>query len=42
MRNMLNIMNRGGSKRLKMSHFHMFGLGTWMMRKLMKESNIPR
>ncbi|MDD5703082.1 MAG: DsrE/DsrF/DrsH-like family protein [Dehalococcoidales bacterium] len=41
MRNMLNIMNRGGSKRLKMSHFHMFGLGTWMMRKLMKESNYP-
>lgn len=41
MRNMLNIMNRGGSKRLKMSHFHMFGLGTWMMKKLMRESNYP-
>jgi peroxiredoxin family protein len=41
MRNMLNILNRGGSSRLKMSKFHMFGLGTWMMKKLMKESNYP-
>ena len=41
MRKMLNIMNRGGSKRLKLSKFHMFGLGTWMMKKLMKESKMP-
>jgi peroxiredoxin family protein len=41
MRKMLNIMNRGGSKRLKISRFNMFGLGTWMMKKLMKESNYP-
>jgi len=41
MRRMLNVINRGGSKRLKMSKFHMFGLGTWMMKKLMKESNYP-
>jgi len=41
MKKMLNFMNRGGSKRLKLSKFHMFGLGTWMMKKFMKESNLP-
>jgi peroxiredoxin family protein len=40
-RKMFNLMNRGGSKRLKLSKFHMFGLGTWMMKKVMKESNYP-
>jgi len=41
MRKMLNFINRGGSKRLKLSKFNMFGLGTWMMKKLMKEVNSP-
>ncbi len=41
MRKMLNFMNRGGSKRLKLSKFHMFGLGTWMMKQLMKDINMP-
>ena len=41
MRKMLNFMNRGGSKRLKLSRFNMFGLGTWMMKKLMKEVKYP-
>ncbi|MBI4180826.1 MAG: DsrE/DsrF/DrsH-like family protein [Chloroflexi bacterium] len=41
MRKMLNIMNRGGSKRLKLSRFNMLGLGTWMMKKLMKDTNMP-
>lgn len=41
MRKMLNIMNRGGSSRLKLSRFNMLGLGTWMMKRLMKESNYP-
>jgi peroxiredoxin family protein len=41
MRKMLNMMNRGGSKRLKLSRFNMFGLGTWMMKKLMKETHMP-
>jgi len=40
MRRMLNIMNRGGSKRLKLSKFHMFGLGTWMIKRLMKDINM--
>jgi peroxiredoxin family protein len=38
---MLNVMNRGGSKRLKLSHFHMLGLGTGMMKKFMKENRLP-
>jgi len=41
MKKMLNFMNRGGSKRLKLSQFHMFGLGTAMMKKFMKESKMP-
>ncbi len=41
MRKMLNLMNRGGSKRLKLSKFNMFGLGTWMMKRLMKDVNMP-
>jgi len=41
MRKMLNFMNRGGSKRLKLSKFNMFGLGTWMMKRLMKDVNMP-
>jgi peroxiredoxin family protein len=38
---MLNRMNRGGSKRLKLSRFHMLGLGTWMMKRLMKDIHMP-
>jgi peroxiredoxin family protein len=41
MRKMLNMMNRGGSNRLKMSKFNMLGLGTWMMQKMMKQNNMP-
>ena len=41
MRKMLNLMNRGGSKRLKLSRFNMLGLGTWMMKGLMKDVNMP-
>jgi peroxiredoxin family protein len=41
MRKMLNFMNRGGSRRLKLSRFNMLGLGTWMMKKLMKDVNYP-
>jgi len=41
MRKMLNLLNRGGSKRLKLSRFNMFGLGTWMMKGLMKDTNMP-
>jgi peroxiredoxin family protein len=41
MQNMLNFMNRGGSSRLKLSRFNMLGLGTWMMKRLMKQVNMP-
>ncbi len=40
-RKMFSFMNRGGSRRLKLSKFHMLGLGTWMMKRVMKESNYP-
>ena len=41
MRKMLNFMNRGGSKRLKLSRFNMLGLGTWMIKGLMKDIKHP-
>ena len=41
MKKMLNIMNRGGTKRLKLSKFHMFGMGTAMMKKFIKDSRLP-
>ena len=41
MRKMLNFMNRGGSKRLPLSRFHMLGLGKWMMARLMKDTRSP-
>jgi len=41
MRKMLNGMNRGGSRRLPLSKFHMLGLGKWMMGKLMKDVRFP-
>ena len=42
MRKMLNLMNRGGAKRLPLSKFHMLGLGKRMMKKLMREVNSPQ
>jgi len=41
MRKMLNFMNRGGAKRAGLSKFHMFGMGKWMMGKLMKNVKSP-
>lgn len=38
---MFGLLNRGGTRRLKLSRFNMLGLGTWMMKKVMKESNYP-
>ena len=40
-RKMFGILNRGGSSRLKLSKFHMLGLGTWMMKKVMQDSHYP-
>jgi len=41
MKKMLNFMNRGGSKRLPMSRFHMLGLGKRMMLRMMKKGKFP-
>lgn len=41
LRKMLNIMNRGGTSRLKLSKFHMAGMGTAMIKGLMKDINMP-
>lgn len=41
MRKMLGFINRGGSRRLKLSKFNMLGMGTSMMKKLMQETNMP-
>ena len=38
---MMNLINRGGAKRLAISKFAMLGLGTSMMKKMMKEVNMP-
>ena len=41
MKKMLGILNKGGSKRLPLSKFHMGGMGTSMMKTLMKRSKMP-
>jgi len=41
MKKMLNLINRGGSKRLTISKFNMLGMGTWMIKGLMKDVNMP-
>jgi peroxiredoxin family protein len=41
LRKMLNFINRGGSKRLTLSKYNMMGIGTWMMKRLMKDVNMP-
>ena len=40
MRLMLSVMNRGGVSRLPLSKLDMFGVGRWMMKKLMKDSKV--
>ncbi|MFC1930272.1 DsrE/DsrF/DrsH-like family protein [Chloroflexota bacterium] len=41
LKKMLNAMNRGGSRRLPLTHFNMAGMGPWMMKKLMKAAKFP-
>jgi peroxiredoxin family protein len=38
---MLNAMNRGGTKRLPLSKFHMLGMGKWMIGRLMRNIKFP-
>lgn len=41
LRRMLNMMNNGTAGHLPLSRLNMFGLGPWMMKKLMKDSHLP-
>lgn len=41
MKKMLGMLNKGGSKRLPLSKFHMAGMGTMMMKKLMQRHRMP-
>ena len=40
-RRMLNIINRGGTRRMTISKYNMMGLGTSMMKGLMKDVKMP-
>ena len=40
-RKLLGLLNRGGAGRLKLSRFNMLGIGTGMMKTMMKEDRIP-
>ena len=42
LRKMLNWMNKGGAHRLPLSRFHMLGIGTRIMKRLMRESKMPQ
>lgn len=39
---MFSLINRGGAERLPLSKFHLFGIGTFFMKLLMKQYNLPR
>ncbi|MFC1998579.1 DsrE/DsrF/DrsH-like family protein [Chloroflexota bacterium] len=41
MRKMFSWLNKGGTKRLKLSKFNMMGMGTAMIKKMMKGMNMP-
>jgi peroxiredoxin family protein len=38
---MFSFLNKGGTKRMKLSRFNMLGLGTWMMKLVMKDNHYP-
>ncbi len=38
---MLTWINKGGTENLPMSRFNMSGMGTWMMKRLMKRYSMP-
>ena len=40
MNRLMSVLTRGGADALKLSRFHIFGLGSWMMRRMMKAKNI--
>lgn len=40
MQKMFGALNRGGAERLPLSKFHLFGFGTFFMKRLMKQYNM--
>lgn len=40
MQKMFGVLNRGGAERLPLSKFHLFGFGTFFMKRLMKQYNM--
>lgn len=38
---LFTLLNKGGTEKLPMSRFNMFGMGPWMMKKLMKRYSMP-
>ncbi len=40
-RRMFGLINRGGSQRASISKYNFMGMGTWMMKGLMKEMKMP-
>ena len=38
---LFSLLNRGGKERLPLSKFHMFGVGTFLMKYLMKKYKMP-
>ncbi len=41
LRRMFGLLNKGGADRLKLSRFHFGGLGTRMMKRVMKQNRMP-
>lgn len=41
LKRMMGILNKGGANKLKLSKFNMFGLGTRIMKKFMREHKMP-
>ena len=41
LRRMFGLLNKGGADRLKLSRFHFGGLGTRMMKQVMKQNRMP-
>jgi peroxiredoxin family protein len=41
LRRMFGLLNKGGADSLPLSRFHFWGLGTKMMRKVMKQNRMP-
>ncbi len=41
LKRMMGLLNKGGANRLKISKFNMLGIGTRIMKKFMKENEMP-